>query len=102
MSNNIADISTDKHPVANKFLVYLGSFMMVFSLIALLVFSLLDKFELSFLGYFLLGAGDLLIGLKNRSPEKYGSGKMLTALMVSAMLIGLLVVSYGLFTKFSK
>ncbi len=102
MSNNMTDISADKHPVANKFLVYLGSFMMVFSLIALLVFSLLDKFELSFLGNSLLGAGFLLIGLKNRSPEKYGSGRLLTALMVSAMLIGLLIVSYDTFTKFSK
>ncbi len=102
MSNNITDESTDKHPVANKFLVYLGSFMMVSSLTALLVFSLLDKFELSFLGNSLLGAGFLLMGLKNRSPEKYGTEKLLNSLSVSAMLIGLLIGSYDLFTEFSK
>ncbi|MEJ7860596.1 MAG: hypothetical protein WKF90_03050 [Pyrinomonadaceae bacterium] len=45
MSNNITDVSADKHPVANKFLVYIASFMMVFSLIALLIGLFLNKFE---------------------------------------------------------
>jgi len=102
MSNNITNVSADKHPVANKFLVYIGSFMLVFSLIALLIILLIDKFEWSFLGNSVLGAGFLLTGLKNRSPEKYGSEKLVNALAVSAMLIGVLIVSYDLITKISK
>ncbi len=77
MSNNITDVSADKHPVANKFIIYLGSFLMVSSLIALLVFSLLDKFRLDkfslhWLGNSLLGAGFLLMGLKNRRRKEAG------------------------------
>ena len=90
MTTDVENQSTELHPKLSKFLVCLGSFLLVFSL----AFVLIDKNFFVHLGYMFLSVAWIVLGLKLRLAPKYISFKLLDGLTAISMLIGVVFFGY--------
>lgn len=93
MTTGIENQTTELHPKINKFVVYLGGFVLVSSL----AFMLMDKDFLIHLGYFFLSISWILLGLKLQLLERFKSKKTINGLINVLMLVGTIILGYGLF-----